>query len=354
MLTRRQFIATAAMAPLAACAADDDYDATVAATYAPLDNAPDLREFARYATLAANGHNTQPWRFSLGESTAAILPDFTRRTPIVDPDDHHLYVGLGCAAENFALAAGAGGRPAAIAFDTVNDRVAIDLATAPSAKPEMFAAIPHRQCTRSPYDGRAVSAADLSRLEQAAKIDGVDLILITDDQRKDQLLEQVVAANTAQMDDPAFVKELRDWIRFNPIAAIASRDGLYTGASGNPTIPDWLAPIVFRFAFTKRAENAKYAEHVGSAAGIAVFVGRDETKASWVDVGRAYQRFALQATAMGIRNAHLNQPIEVQEIRPGFADWLGIGERRPDLVVRFGYADPLPRSLRRPVSDVLV
>ncbi|MFT4101622.1 MAG: hypothetical protein QM674_11405 [Burkholderiaceae bacterium] len=29
-----------------------------------------------------------------------ILHDFERRCAAVDPDDHHLYAGLGCAAEN--------------------------------------------------------------------------------------------------------------------------------------------------------------------------------------------------------------------------------------------------------------
>lgn len=35
-----------------------------------------------------------------------ILPDVSRRTPVVDPDDRHLFIGLGCAAENLALASG--------------------------------------------------------------------------------------------------------------------------------------------------------------------------------------------------------------------------------------------------------
>jgi hypothetical protein len=31
----------------------------------------------------------------------------------------------------------------------------------------------------------------------------------------------------------------------------------------------------------------------------------------------------------------------------------GLGERRPDLIVRFGYADAMPFSLRRPAAVVL-
>ena len=58
---------------------------------------------------------------------------------------------------------------------------------------------------------------------------------------------------------------------------------------------------------------------------------------------------------MGIRNAFLNQPVEVGAIRPQFAAWLGLkaGER-PDLVVRFGRGPGMPLSMRRPVQAVLM
>ena len=67
---------------------------------------PSLNELVRMSTLAANGHNAQPWKFRLAEGRIIILPDFSRRTQVVDPDDHHLYVSLGCATENLAIAAG--------------------------------------------------------------------------------------------------------------------------------------------------------------------------------------------------------------------------------------------------------
>jgi len=76
-------------------------------------------------------------------------------------------------------------------------------------------------------------------------------------------------------------------------------------------------------------------------------------QAHWVEVGRAYERFALQATALGIRNAFLNQPVEVAAVRSAFAESLGLTGQRPDLVVRFGRGPTLPRSLRRPVDSVM-
>lgn len=70
------------------------YSASTRAMRAPLTKDADAREFVRFATLAANGHNTQPWKFHLAPGRIEILPDFSRRTPVVDPDDHHLFASL--------------------------------------------------------------------------------------------------------------------------------------------------------------------------------------------------------------------------------------------------------------------
>ena len=87
-----------------------DYNAVASEARAPLPKIPEIRDLIRYATLAPNGHNAQPWLFRPSKNRIDILPDFARRTPVVDPDDHHLFVSLGCAAENLALASAARGR----------------------------------------------------------------------------------------------------------------------------------------------------------------------------------------------------------------------------------------------------
>jgi hypothetical protein len=81
----------------------DAYDDSVAASRASLAANPEAADLVRFATLAANSHNTQPWRFRVRDTRIEIIPDQTRRTPVVDPDDHHLFISLGCAAENLAI-----------------------------------------------------------------------------------------------------------------------------------------------------------------------------------------------------------------------------------------------------------
>jgi len=362
MQTRREFLARsisapAAVSPLAGCSGTDmdDYEEAAARLRAARAEDSDVAALIRFATLAPNGHNTQPWRFAIADPGVAILPDLSRRTPIVDPDDHHLYVSLGCAAETLAIAAAAHGRRGTVAFDEAGDgRVVVELGRGPARAGALYGAIPARQSTRSDYDGRKVSAEDLKRLETAAASEGVSVALITDDARRAAFLDYVVAGNSAQMDDPAFVRELKDWLRFNPAEALRTGDGLFSACSGHPTMPTWIGRTLLGWFLDKDTENEKYAGQLRSSAGVAVFIGDAADRDHWVRVGRSFQRFALQATALGIRHAHVNQPVEVPSVRSEFAHWLGVGDRRPDLVVRFGYAPPLPMSMRRPVEAVIV
>src|SRR5579864_6603964 len=83
----------------------ESYERAAKANRLALRASGGAKELIRYATLAANSHNSQPWRFTFEERRVVIAPDFTRRLPVVDPRDHHLFVSLGCAAENLVLAA---------------------------------------------------------------------------------------------------------------------------------------------------------------------------------------------------------------------------------------------------------
>ena len=101
-------------------------------------------------------------------------------------------------------------------------------------------------------------------------------------------------------------------------------------------------------------ENEKYVRQLRSSAGIAVFAGARADPEHWIQVGRACQRFALQATALGLQHAFMNQPVEVVSLRPELASLVGLPGRRPDIVMRFGRGRALPFSARRPVENVLV
>jgi nitroreductase len=311
-----------------------------------------LLELVRYATLAPNGHNTQPWAFRLHTDAIDILPDPARRTPVVDPDDHHLWASLGCATENLVHAAAAYGRHVEVSVTPFGVRIA--LLAAPAKRSALFDAIPKRQSTRAEYDGQALANGELRLLEIAAADSSVQMNLLTDRASIKRVQEYVVAGNSVQMADRAFVAELKSWIRFNERDAAVLRDGLYSGASGSQPLPEWLGSLAFDLFFTTSAENEKYAKQITSSTGVAVFAASRDDATGWVAAGRACERFLLQAAALDIRTAFINQPVEVVALRKSFAAELGFGQRRPDLVVRFGRGPRMPPSLRRPVDAVLV
>jgi nitroreductase len=314
-----------------------------------------LMELVRFGTLAANSHNTQPWKFSLGDSRISIMPDLSRRCVAVDPDDHHLYASLGCAIENILQAAPAYGLYGKIVTEFTNqDVIHIELSPGEKQISPLFTAIPQRQCTRSDYDGKPVAPEELKILESIARDKGLDIRLFTTQQQLNDIIQYVVQGNSAQMNDAAFVAELKKWIRFSESEVLAHRDGLFAASSGNPILPEWLGKIVFRLAFRESSENDKYRQQILSSAGVMVFSSDKDDKQSWVKVGRSYQRFALQATALGLRHAFVNQAVEVPAVRELFSEFMGIKQGRVDLLVRFGYADALPPSLRRPLAEVIV
>lgn len=313
--------------------------------------APEIAALVRLATLAPNSHNSQPWRFRIGPDRIDIGPDLARRVPVVDPDDHHLHVSLGAAVETLAIAGAALGRPGEVVLGPDGPGF---VHSAGSPRPGPLAeAIPRRQSTRAEYDGRPLDVETLGALAAAAGMPGVRLILLTEPAVLGQVRDLVVTANGAQMGDPAFMSELRDWIRFNPRAAIETGDGLFSGASGNPSLPTALGRAVFPWVITAAGENERYARQLASSAGCAVFFAERANPEGWVQVGRACQRFALAATARDVRLAFVNQPVEVAAFRTALAALAGEPDRRPDLLLRFGRGAPLPFSPRRPVAAVV-
>jgi hypothetical protein len=332
-----------------------DYEKAVSDTWRHYDLTArhDYTNLVRYATLAASSHNTQPWKFRLERGRILILPDLSRRCPAVDPDDHHLYASLGCAAENLLLAAQAAGLRGHCSYDASKSSMQVDIEEAPSCRSPLFEVIPSRQCSRAEYDGTELSGTQLSHLEEVARGNGVSLIVLTANKQKEQVAQYVAEGNTAQFSDPRWTEELRAWIRFNAREAVRTGDGLYSPALGRPEAPRWLGVQFMRLAFSAKTQIRKDILSIRSSAAIAVFFSEVDDIPHWMEAGRCYERFALQAAAWGLRTALINQPVEVSALRPQFARFLGIGDRRPDLVVRIGRGPDMPRSLRRPVEQVL-
>lgn len=323
----------------------------------------DLAELVRHAVMAPSSHNTQPWTFRVESDAVVVRPDFARRLPVVDPDDHALYISVGCALENLRIAALHRGLLCSVAYfppgrDADGIRVRLTAAEGQAGEREaeggsrLFAAIPERQSTRRTFDARPLPGTVGEALEAVAAEPLVSARLITDRRAVDAVAEQVRAACRMQFEDPAFVAELMRWIRFSRREVREHRDGLAANAMGLPFMPRWLgAPLMRRLATAPR-EAARTAAQVRSSSALMIFSTDEDTAQAWVRAGQSFERMALQAAGEGVKHAHVNMPCEVPAVRERLRSTLDL-PGRPVLLIRLGYARARPRSVRRPVAEVV-
>ena len=334
-----------------------DYDEQAAQTWQPAEagfNPPaQMRALVYYATLAANGHNTQPWKFAIRENAIEIHPDYSRSLPVVDPLDRALWISLGCALENLMIAARSVGYAPEVTYPDGKDFIYVGLIPDAAQPNPLFDVIPRRQNTRSEYDGRLVKNADFDTLQVLPVETDVTLRFLANPADMNIAQEYVYQGNLTQYGDPTFVDELISWLRFNKKEALNALDGLYSGCSGNPQVPRWLGQMFV--SGTKPQQQADSdAQKLRTSPSAVVIASAADNRATWVRTGQVYERLALQMTALDVKSAFLNQPIEVPALRGEFQTALSLGDHLPQLLVRFGYAPAMPRSLRRPVEQVIV
>ena len=323
-------------------------------------NIMNINQLIHYATLAPSGHNTQPWKFSIEENIVRIYPDFDRTLPVVDADNHALFISLGCALENLVISAKEYGLTSKVDFfpeDENEECLRVTLTDEnPPKETTLFESIPKRQSNRSMYEEQTIPDADMDKLLQ---VSGYETVAVkpfdTESHDVEPVIELVKEAGILQFKDERFVKELISWIRFNKKEAKTRRDGLTAKVMGFPNIPRWLGRIIMNIFVTADREAEKSEKQIRSSSHLLLFICKKNDKRHWVDTGRAFQRVALMATSLGIAHAHLNMPCEVESVRKKLAAHLGLHpDEQPILLIRLGYATRAPRSPRRPVKEILI
>ena len=314
----------------------------------------DFPAIVECATRAPSGHNTQPWFFTLGADAITITPDFSKRLPVVDPDDRELFISLGCAAENLRIAANHYGYATTTAVSAAGT-ITIHLDKQPGAQLDpLFAQIPLRQTNRARYDGRTIPQALLDGILAAAQSDGVHLrVWDKNAPQFAQLAELVMDGNRAQLGDEAFKRELLSWIRFNKAHSERTLDGLSYAVMGAPNLPAWMTKPIIRLALKANAQNKADGKKIASASHLLLFSTDEDSIPVWIAAGGVLQRLLLLLTEQGIASAWLNQSCEVAELRERLARELAVGGQYPQLLLRLGYAAPLPYAKRKPVEAVI-
>jgi hypothetical protein len=328
--------------------------------------------------LAANPHDTQPWLFAVGADAIDIFADLSRGLGAMDAYVREMHLGLGCAIENMALAAGPNGYAVEVAatpgsLTTLDERQApVHAATLSLTRRErtapdpLYRAIPDRHTNRYAYDrGRAPPQGWRDFATQADFGDDVRVFLIDDGEKRRRFDAAVVEATEAIVADRIMIADSDRWFRASSAEIDAHRDGPTLEAAGLSFLTLTLARLFPVSAETShQAWLAQTRMQLASAPLVGLIAVRDRyERASAVAAGRAWQRLHLSATARGIAMQPLNQPIEMidRERRAGRgANWatrmarLTGEEWQATFSFRAGVASATaPASPRRRLKDVL-
>ena len=332
--------------------------------------------------LAANPHNTQPWRFKLADERIEIHADTARNLGTFDPYLREMHIGLGCAVENMVLAAAARSREAKVtlvdgslepipAAPRPSLVAIIELAPGPRRRAELYDAIPRRHTNRAPYDrGRAIAPELLGSLHSlAGESTGLKLLLFSADSERKKLGDLMVAATETIIADQRMVDDSQRWFRQRWADVQKFRDGPTLDTAG-------LSPLVAALAKIAPApspeRNHRYwldatrdvqvpsAPVLGLIAVEALY-----DRAQAIRAGRAWQRMHLFATTRGLAMQPINQPVELVDrerqlarepvAARALASLVGDPSWKPTFAFRLGYPTrDVPPSPRRAVGDVVI
>src|SRR5476649_2554669 len=92
-----------------------------------------IKFFTRFGILAANIHNTQPWRFRINKNILTISPNSKYQLSAGDPSGHNIYITIGCCVSNIECVASYFGFEILVKYHRdVNKKIEVQLTFSPT------------------------------------------------------------------------------------------------------------------------------------------------------------------------------------------------------------------------------
>ncbi len=321
-------------------------------------NTDDFKFLVECAIKAPSGHNTQPWKFENTDTGIIIHPDFERALPAVDAENYELYISLGCALENMLIAAKQNNYKCSVRYpDNASGSIIVDLTKDDAGKgtPDiLFNEISKRQVTKRKYNDKPLTVDVLKEFGTCFNFEGISMRILDGEKNFKKIIPHIIEANNMQFNNRDFLNELVGWIRFSKNEAKKKNDGIWAATMGMPGIGRLLGRLVMKYFVTAKSEEKRLIELLKHSQGLAIFISDTNNAEAWVKTGQAFQRFGLISTRLGVSHAHLNMPCEEIVVRQKLAIELGIENKHPLLLIRYGYAERMPYSYRRSIEDVIL
>ncbi|MFL6120529.1 Acg family FMN-binding oxidoreductase [Actinophytocola sp.] len=291
------------------------------------------------ANRAPSVHNSQPWRWLLGEESVHLMAD-RGRWPAPD-----LLLSCGAALHHLRVAMAAFGWRS-IVHHLPNPGDPDHLASvefAPKAAPStevvtLAGAISRRRTDRRRFTDRPVAAEHVDLVVERAERAGALLVPVTDQVPRKRLthaIDEVIHARTDR------TEELAGWPGVRGTSASAS------GRAHGDT-------DTMRVSRTGTLAGPAPCPDGGE---LLILASREDDLVSTLRAGEAASAALLTATSLGLATCPLSLALELADLRTEFGDGVLGGAAHPQLILRTGWAPatalPTPRSPRRATSDTV-
>lgn len=313
-----------------------------------------------YAVLAPSTFNTQPWRFRVSVEGVEIYGDYTRRLPVADPAGRELLMSIGAAVMNLRIAAAhfdfgcevvynhSGSSEEPLAF--VNLLPGEPSVHDGSRLRALFPQLTRRHTNRKPFLVSRVPASIIRRVQDLAVSGETVVSASTDGKLNDAVAGLVAQADRLLFADPAYRRDVAEWLRPNDTQRLDGMRGEVAGFEAHvaPFAP-WATRVVD--LETIRAANDK--NLCLDAPGLITIAGEDNVP-HWLAAGEFLERMLLLLTAEGVQHSYFNMPVQVPALRLELRKLLGV-HVWPQLLLRIGYslAEPVPTP-RRTIDEFLL
>lgn len=318
---------------------------------------PDFLEMIEAAIKAPSAHNTQPWKFKIYEDYIEIHPDFTRHTPIADPYCRELYISLGCATENFCLAAAKKHYISKCSMHDCEGKtiIRVELTKDDAVLPESLVnAIHYRHTNRKKYDFHLIPDEIISQLLALKKEDGISAYFYKKGEKTFDLFTNLVKqSNYVLYNNFAFKKELLHWIRFNKRHALKTKDGLTYNSLGFPPVPSFLGNPIAYSQLKPNVQIKDYERKIFSSSHLVLFTAQGNRPIDCIYLGMYLERMQLKMHELGIAYTYLNQPCELPEFVNEIKKQLSLTLEYPHILLRIGYSRKSVLSPRREITEVV-
>jgi nitroreductase len=322
--------------------------------YAPLHER--LRYLLRYAVLAPSTHNTQPWRFRVRETSVDVYADPRRNLAVIDKHRRQQIMSVAAAVKNLEVALRRFGHvPEIVPFPAPGEpelvaSVELGKTARPSALDlELFEAITRRRTNRQPFFNRPVSYRIVDELRRQCEAEGAVLTRLHP-RAKAPLAEVITVADRSQFGDSAFRKELSRWL---VPSGSRRKDGIpFAKKEYGSALP--VGPMMVRTFDIGGKVAAKERDLATGSPVLLVLSTVGDSAGDWLVAGLAMQAMLLRATTFGLSASFLNQPLEIDAVRPRVAELAAEGGV-PQLVLRMGFGPAVDRPTpRRPLAEVII